>query len=170
MKHFTHFSILVFIFVLNSLAACKTVRTSDKTVSESATASETASRRTFYRSIDSLSRQINLSADSISIIFSTEFPTAFPSEIEGCAETPSQTPRTPQSLKIYGLHLNKMIKEKSVDSADLNDSVNKFTQSQKLKSANKQKTVPATSPHHFVFYIYIILTFLIIVFLKKRFH
>ena len=108
--------------------------------------------------------------DSISIIFSTEFPTAFPSEIEGYAETPSPTPRTPQSLKIYGLHLNKMIKEKSVDSADLNDSVNKFTQSQKLKSANKQKTVPATSPHHFVFYIYIILTFFIIVFLKKRFH
>ena len=168
MKHFTHFSIFVFIFVLISLAACKTVRTSEKAVSESETAAVTASRLTFYRSIDSLSRQINLSADSISIIFSTEFPTAFPSEIEGCPETPSQTPRTPQSLKIYGLHLNKMIKEKSVNSADLNDSVNKFTQSQKLKSANKQKTVPATSPHHFVFFI-LILFFIMIAYLKKRF-
>jgi hypothetical protein len=168
MKHFTHFSILVFIFVLNSLAACKTVRMSDKTVSQSATASETASRRTFYRTLDSLSRQLNLSADSISIIFSTEFPTAFPSEIEGCPETPSQTPRTPQSLKIYGLHLNKMIKEKSVDSADLNDSVNKFTQSENIKSTTKQKSASSPSPHHYVFFI-LILFFIMIAYLKKRF-
>jgi hypothetical protein len=157
-----------------TLTACAAKRSATKAVSERETASVPESRLSFYRTIDSLSRQFNLSADSISIIFcnatSPEFPTAFPSEIEGCAETPLPTPRTPQSLKIYGLHLNKMIKEKSVDSADLNDSVNKFTQSQKLKSANKQKTVPATSPHHFVFYTYIILTFLIIVFLKKRFH
>ena len=72
MKHFTHFSILVFIFVLISLAACKTVRTSDKAVSESETAAVTASRLTYYRSLDALSRQFTLSADSISIIFLNE--------------------------------------------------------------------------------------------------
>jgi hypothetical protein len=202
MKHFTHFSILVFIFVLNSLAACKTVRMSDKTVSQSATASETASRRTFYRTLDSLSRQLNLSADSISIIFSTEFPTAFPSEIEGCPETPSApqarkrallasrqrnasrsalaTPPTqvpsylqrtqgPLALKIYGLHLNEYMKEKAIDNADLNDSVNKFTQSENIKSATKQKSAPSPSPHHFLFFIYIVITILIIIYLKRRF-
>ena len=82
-----------------TLTACKTLYSSEKAVSQSATASVTDSRRTFYRTLDSLSRQFNLSADSISIIFlnasSPEFPTAFPSEIEGCAETPS----APQARK-----------------------------------------------------------------------
>ena len=159
-----------------TLTACKTLCSSEKAVSQSATASVTDSRRTFYRTLDSLSRQFNLSADSISIIFlnasSPEFPTAFPSEIEGCAETPSdsQAPRlTPQSLKIYGLHLNEYMKEKAIDSADLNDSVNKFTQSEKIKSATKQKSAPATSPHHYVFFIFVVLLLFIFAYLKKRF-
>ena len=172
----THFTRFIYFFVLYLsffsffwLAGCNTTKSSIASESQSATASETASRRTFYRSLDSLSKQLNLSADSISIIFSTEFPTAFPSQIKGCPETPSKSPRTPQSLKIYGLHLNKIIKEKSEDTADLNDSVNKFTQSEKHKSATKQKSAPSTSPHHYVFFIYIVVIVCIIMYLKKRF-
>ena len=170
MTQFTRFTffILILSFCL-MLVGCKTKSCTVASASKSATASETASRRTFYRSLDSLSRQLTLSADSISIIFSTEFPTAFPSQIEGCSETPSQSPRTPQSLKIYGLHLNKIIKEKSEDAADLIDSVNKFTQSENIKSSTKQKSAPATSPHHYVFFIYIVLIVCIISYLKKRF-
>ena len=170
MTHFTRFTFFILsFFSCFWLAGCKTTKSSVASASQSATASETASRRTFYRSLDSLSRQLNLSADSISIIFSTEFPTAFPSQIEGCPETPSQSPRTPQSLKIYGLHLNKIIKEKSEDSADLNDSVNKFTQSENIKSSTKQKSAPATSPHHYVFFIFVVLLLFIFAYLKKRF-
>ena len=169
MTHFTRFTffILYLSFCL-MLAGCKTKSCTVASASQSATASETASRRTFYQSSDSLSRQHILSADSISIIFNTEFPTAFPSQMEGCPETPSHSPRIPQSLKIYGLHLNNNIKEKSVHSADLNDSVNKFTQSQKHKSATKQKAAPSPSPHHYVFFI-LILFFIMIAYLKKRF-
>ena len=173
MTHFTRFK---YFFILNLsffscfwLVGCKTTKSSIASESQSATASETASRRTFYRSSDSLSRQLLLSADSISIIFNTEFPTAFPSQIEGCTETPSHSQRIPQSLKIYGRHLNNNIKEKSVDTADLNDSVNKFTQSENIKSATKQKSAPSTSPHHYMFFIYIVIIVSIIMYLKKRF-
>ena len=101
MKHFTHFVIFVFITCfLSSLTSCRTMRTSEKAVSESETAAVTASRLTFYRTLDSLSRQFNLSADSIIMIFPNdsepEFPTAFPSGIEGCAETPALSPSQSQ--------------------------------------------------------------------------
>ena len=195
MKHFTHFSILVFIFVLISLAACKTVRTSEKAVSESETAAVTASRLTFYRSLDALSRQFHLSADSISMIFfneSQEFPTAFPSGIEGWLETPSdslspqvpnshQRPRdasrpvlaspSPKFLHIYGLHLGASTKEKSVTTTDLKDSVATATQSQKLKSASKQSSHPSSTPTILVVLSSILALILSISFImKKRFH
>ena len=103
MKYFTRTIILVFIFCLTSLTSCRTMRTSEKAVSESETASVTASRLTFYRTLDSLSRQFNLSADSIIMIFpndsSPEFPTAFPSGIEGWSETPSNTQAPSQKAK-----------------------------------------------------------------------
>ena len=169
MTHFTRFTffILYLSFCL-MLAGCKTKSCTVTSASQSATASETASRRTFYRSSDSLSRQLLLSADSISIIFNTEFPTAFPSQMEGCTDTPSHPHRTPKSLKIYGLHLNN-IKEKSEDTADLKDSVNTFTQSQKHKSATKQKSAPSSSTHLYLYFIFIILLYCIIMYLKKRF-
>jgi len=195
MKHFTHFSILVFIFVLISLAACKTVRTSEKAVSESETAAVTASRLTFYRSLDALSRQFTFSADSISMIFfneSQEFPTAFPSGIEGWLETPSdslspqvpnshQRPRdaarpvlaspSPKSLHIYGLHLGASTKEKSVTATDLKDSVATATQSKKLKSATKQSSHPSSTPTILVVFSFILALILIICsIMKKRFH
>jgi len=195
MKHFTHFSILVFIFVLISLAACKTVRTSEKVVSESETAAVTASRLTFYRSLDALSRQFTFSADSISMIFfneSQEFPTAFPSGIEGWLETPSdslspqvpnshQRPRdaarpvlaspSPKSLHIYGLHLGASTKEKSVTATDLKDSVATATQSKKLKSATKQSSHPSSTPTILVVFSFILALILIICsIMKKRFH
>lgn len=100
MKYFTRTIILVFIFCLTSLTSCRTMRTSEKAVSESETAAVTASRLTFYRTLDSLSRQFNLSADSIIMIFPNdsepEFPTAFPSGMEGCAETPALSPSQSQ--------------------------------------------------------------------------
>ena len=62
----------------------------------------------------------------------------------------------PQSLKVYGLHLNENIKKKSIDSADLKDSVNTFTQSEKSKSASKQNSKPSSTPKY-IFYILILL-------------
>ena len=96
MKYFTRFlKIFVFIVCLTSLTSCRTMRTSEKAVSESETASVTASRLTFYRTLDSLSRQFHLSADSIIMIFpnasSPEFPSEFPSGMEGRLETPSDS-------------------------------------------------------------------------------
>lgn len=187
MKHFTrnsYFLNFVFIICSMSLTSCRTMRTSEKEVSESETASVTASRLTFYRTIDSLSRQLNFSADSLSIIFlntlEQEFPTAFPSGIEGCTETPSdslankgtpkvrqrlrnasrseaasrpaqvpsylQRPSGPLALKIYGLHVNASSDKKSVEQADLKDSVAVATQSDKHKSATKQSSDPIKAP------------------------
>ena len=93
MKYFTRTIILVFIFCLTSLTSCRTMRTSEKTVSESETASVTASRLTFYRTLDSLSRQFRLSADSIIMIFATspESPREYPSGMECPLETPSDS-------------------------------------------------------------------------------
>ena len=136
MKHFTHFIIFVFITCfLSSLTSCRTMRTSEKAVSESETAAVTASRLTFYRTLDSLSRQFHLSADSIIMTFSNAsspvLPTAFPSGIEGCAETPSDTSKfsnlskesessrsVPKQVKVYGLHVTGVSDKKSVVNAD----------------------------------------------------
>ena len=196
MKYFSRslYSVILFSFCL-SLAACKTVRTSEKAVSASETAAVTASRLTFYRTLDSLSRQFHLSADSISMIFfneSQEFPTAFPSGIEGWLETPSdslspqvpnshQRPRDasrpvlaspfPKSLHIYGLHLGASTKEKSVTATDLKDSVAIATQSQKLKSATKQSSHPSSAPTNLLVLSSILALIIIISYvMKKRFH
>ena len=93
MKYFTRFIILIFIVCLTSLTSCRTMRTSEKAVSESETASVTASRLTFYRTLDSLSRQFHLSADSIIMIFATspESPREYPSGMEYPLETPSDS-------------------------------------------------------------------------------
>ena len=195
MKYFTRTIILVFIFCLTSLTSCRTMRTSEKAVSESETATVTESRLTFYRTIDSLSRQLNLSADSLSIIIyntsEQEFPTAFPSRIEGCTETPSdslenrgtpkvrqrlrnasrseaalrptqvpsylQRPSGPLALKIYGLHVNASCDKKSVEQADLKDSVAVATQSEKHKSASKQSSDPSKAPKWIFFCLLAIL-------------
>lgn len=170
MKHISYFFHTCLILCL-SLTACKTMRTSEKAVSQSETASVTESRLTFYRTIDSLSRQFSLSADSISIIFNTEFPTAYTSGMIGCAETPSDSspaPRTPHKVKVYGLHLNENIEKKSVNNTDLKDSVNTFTQSKKHKSASKQKTAPASSISFTLILVSIILCIIIGVFLIHR--
>ena len=179
--HHNIFLGLLFVSIVSPLVACKALRTSEKAVSESETASVTASRLTFYRTIDSLSRQLEFSADSLSIIFlnssELEFPTAVPSRIEGCTETPSdsianrgthkgrqrlrnasrseaasrhaqvptclQGPSGPLALKIYGLHVNASSDKKSVEQADLKDSVAVATQSEKHKSASKQSSDPS---------------------------
>jgi hypothetical protein len=65
------------------------------------------------------------------------------------ASRPSQVPSyllppsEPTALKIYGLHFADKSEEKSFFNADLKDSVALATQSQKLKSAIKQKTAPS---------------------------
>ena len=188
MKYFTRFlNLCLFIFVLTSLAACKTMRTSEKAVSESETASVTESRLTFYRTIDSLSRQLSLSADSISIIFLnpglTEIPTAYTSGMIGCTETPSDSINNtagpeadkrpsnasrpnmvcPHAIKVYGLHLNEHVEKKSVNSADLKDSVNRSTQSQKHKSASKQSSKPSSTPKY-IFYILVLVCVLYVIY------
>lgn len=159
MKHLTRSSyILFFVFIIcsMSLTACRTMRTSEKAVSESETASVTASRLTFYRTLDSLSRQFSMSADSLIILFGTEFPTAFPSGIEGCAETPSDTSKFfssskssqsgPKQVKVYGLHVTGVSDKKTVVNANLKDSVTVATQSKMDKSASKQSSDPSKVP------------------------
>ena len=161
MKHFSYYffhTCLFFVFIIcsMSLTACRTMRTSEKAVSESETASVTASRLTFYRTIDSLSRQFSMSADSLIILFGPEFPTAFPSGIEGCAETPSDTSKFfssskssqsgPKQVKVYGLHVTGVSDKKSVVNVDLKDSVTVATQSKMDKSAYKQSSDPSKVP------------------------
>ena len=161
MKHFSYYffhTCLFFVFIIcsMSLTACRTMRTSGKAVSESETASVTASRLTFYRTLDSLSRQFSMSADSLIILFGTEFPTAFPSGIEGCAETPSDTSKFfssskssqsgPKQVKVYGLHVTGVSDKKSVVNANLKDSVTVATQSKMDKSASKQSSDPSKVP------------------------
>ena len=200
MKHTSYYFFHTCLFLCVTLTACTAKRSAIKAVSESETASVTESRLTFYRTIDSLSRQFCLSADSISIIFLnpglTEFPTAYTSKMIGCTETPSaldtnkftsqaderpqiaSRPRNalrsanaspssqvpspiliPQSLKVYGLHLNDNIEKKSIDNADLKDSVNKSTQSRIDKSASKQSSKPSSTPKY-IFYILVLLIIL----------
>ena len=202
------FTVILFSFCLTSLTACKTMRTSEKAVSKSETASVTASRLTFYRTIDSLSRQLNLSIDSISIIFQDperpEFLSAVPSEIEGHLETPSDSakfgspsssalqshkwPRNakarqeskppdnasrsktsvPHRITVYGLHLNDNIEEKSIEQADLKDSVASVTQSKESKSASKQ----SSSPNYVlkdIFFIIILVCILYVIYRCRRF-
>ena len=197
MKHFsrtTYFLIFVFIICSMSLTSCRTMRMSEKAVSESETASVTASRLTFYRTIDSLSRHMSLSFDSASIIFwpeSPEFPRAYPSGIERLLETPAdsvankvtpkvrkrlrnasrseaasrpaqvpsylQRPSGPLALKIYGLHVNASSDKKSVEQADLKDSVAVATQSEKHKSVSKQSSDPSKVPKWIFFCLLAIL-------------
>ena len=170
MKHFSYYFFHTCLILCLSLTACKTMRTSEKAVSQSETASVTESRLTFYRTLDSLSRQFSLSADSISIIFNTEFPTAYTSGMIGCAETPSYSspaPRTPHNVKVYGLHLNEHIEKKSVNNTDLKDSVNTFTQSQKHKSASKQSSKPSSAPKY-IFYILVFVCILYVIYRLRR--
>ena len=182
MKYFTRTIILVFIICLTSLTACRTMRTSEKAVSESETASVTESRLTFYRTIDSLSRQLILSCDS-AIIWMPEFPTAYTSKMIGCAETPSDSiyntagakaderpgnasrPNTfrPHTIKVYGLYLNENIEKKSVNNADLKDSVNKSTQSRIDKLAYKQSSKPSSTPKY-IFYILVLVSVLYVIY------
>ena len=147
MKHFSYYffhTCLFFVFIIcsMSLTACRTMRTSEKAVSESETASVTASRLTFYRTIDSLSRQFELSFDSATI-WMTEFPTAYTSGMIGCTETPSDSINNTTRPEA---HLNEHVEKKSVNNADLKDSVNRSTQSKMDKSASKQSSDPSKVP------------------------
>ena len=106
MKHTSYYFFHTCLFLCVTLTACTAKRSAIKAVSESETASVTASRLTFYRTLDSLSRQFNLSADSIIMIFpnasSPEFPSEFPSGMEGRLETPSDSQalsHTPKARK-----------------------------------------------------------------------
>ena len=191
MKHTSYFffhTCLFFVFIIcsMSLTACRTMRTSEKAVSESETASVTASRLTFYRTIDSLSRQFALSFDS-AIIWMPEFPTAYTSGMIGCAETPSDSINNiaeskanerpgiasrpnkvrPHAIKVFGLHLNENIEKKSVNNADLKDSVNKSTQSRIDKSASKQSSKPSSTPKY-IFYILVLVCVLYVIYRLRR--
>ena len=169
MKHISyHFHTCLFLLLL--LTACKTMRTSEKAVSQNETASVTESRLIFYRTIDSLSKQLTLSCDS-AIIWMPEFPTAYTSGMIGCAETPSDSspaPRTPHKVKVYGLHLNENIEKRSVDKTVLKDCVNTFTQSEKHKSASKKSSSPSYVLKD-IFFMIILVCFLYIIYRCRRF-
>ena len=174
MKHTSYYFFHTCLFLCVTLTACTAKRSAIKAVSESETASVTESRLTFYRTIDSLSRQFELSFDS-AMIWMPEFPTAYTSGMIGCAETPpdsiNNTTRPeankrpsnasrlnrvrPHAIKVYGLHLNEHVEKKSINNADLKDSVNRYTQSLKHKSASKQSSKPSSTPKY-IFYILVL--------------
>lgn len=186
MKHTSYYFFHTCLFLCVTLTACTAKRSAIKAVSESETASVTESRLTFYRTIDSLSRQFALSFDS-AIIWMPEFPTAYTSGMIGCTETPSDSinntaeaeaekrlssdsrPNTvrPHAIKVYGLHLNEHVEKKSVNNADLKDSVNKSTQSQKHKSASKQSSKPSSTPKY-IFYILVLVCVLYVIYRLRR--
>lgn len=113
----------------------------------------------------------------------TEFPTAYTSGMIGCAETPSDSINNiaeskaderpsiasrhnkvrPHAIKVYGLHLNENIEKKSVNNADLKDSVNKSTQSRIDKSASKQSSKPSSTPKY-IFYILVLVCVLYVIY------
>jgi len=182
MKHISYYFFHTCLFLCVTLTACTAKRSAIKAVSESETASVTESRLTFYRTIDSLSRQFALSFDS-AIIWMPEFPTAYTSGMIGCAETPSDSINNiaeskaderpsiasrhnnvrPHAIKVYGLHLNENIEKKSVNNADLKDSVNKSTQSRIDKSASKQSSKPSSTPKY-IFYILVFVCVLYVIY------
>ena len=67
MKHTSYYFFHTCLFLCVTLTACTAKRSAIKAVSESETASVTESRLTFYRTIDSLSRQLTLSFDGAMI-------------------------------------------------------------------------------------------------------
>ena len=186
MKHTSYYFFHTCLFLCVTLTACTAKRSAIKAVSESETASVTESRLTFYRTIDSLSRQFALSFDS-AMIWMPEFPTAYTSGMIGCAETPSDSINNtaepeadkrlsiasrpnrvrPHTIKVYGLHLNEHVEKKSVNNADLKDSVNKSTQSQKHKSASKQSSKPSSTPKY-IFYILVLVCVLYVIYRLRR--
>ena len=186
MKHTSYYFFHTCLFLCVTLTACTAKRSAIKAVSESETASVTESRLTFYRTIDSLSRQFALSFDSATI-WMTEFPTAYTSGMIGCTETPSDSINNttrpeankrpssasrpnkvrPHTIKVYGLHLNEHVEKKSVNSADLKDSLNKSTQSQKHKSASKQSSKPSSTPKY-IFYILVLVCVLYVIYRLRR--
>ena len=163
MKYFTLNTRTVFLLVLFSLfltmlTACRTMRTSEKAVSKSETASVTESRLTFYRTIDSLSRQLRLSADSISIIFfgpGQEFPSAVPSGIEGHLETPSNSALIPSTassaLRSEGSPRNAKARQggKPPDNASRTGNASRYSNAQ--PSSNAQRTNTSV-PHRITVY------------------
>ena len=186
MKHTSYYFFHTCLFLCVTLTACTAKRSAIKAVSESETASVTESRLTFYRTIDSLSRQFELSFDSATI-WMTEFPTAYTSGMIGCTETPSDSINNtagpeadkrptsasrphivrPHAIKVYGLHLNEHVEKKSVKNADLKDSVNRSTQSQKHKSASKQSSKPSSTPKY-IFYILVLVCVLYVIYRLRR--
>ena len=186
MKHTSYYFFHTCLFLCVTLTACTAKRSAIKAVSESETASVTESRLTFYRTIDSLSRQFALSFDS-AMIWMTEFPTAYTSGMIGCTETPSDSINNtaapeavkrpsnasrlnrvrPHAIKVYGLHLNEHVEKKSVNNADLKDSVNRSTQSQKNKSASKQSSKPSSTPKY-IFYILVLVCVLYVIYRLRR--
>ena len=186
MKHTSYYFFHTCLFLCVTLTACTAKRSAIKAVSESETASVTESRLTFYRTIDSLSRQFALSFDSATI-WMAEFPTAYTSGMIGCTETPSDSINNtagpeadkrpnnasrlnrvrPHAIKVYGLHLNEHVEKKSVNSADLKDSVATVAQSQKNKSAYKQSSKPSSIPKY-IFYILVIVCVLYVIYRLRR--
>ena len=117
-----------------------------------------------------------------------EFPTAYTSGMIGCAETPSDSIKNiaeskaderpsiasrhnnvrPHAIKVYGLHLNEDIEKKSVEQADLKDSVTAVTQSQKNKSASRQSSSPNFVLKD-IFFIFILVCILYVIYRCRRF-
>jgi hypothetical protein len=81
---------------------------------------------------------------------------------------PPDASQLPHEIKIYGLHVNASSDKKSVEQADLKDSVAVATQSEKHKSATKQSSAPNFVLKD-IFFIAVIVCILLVVVRCKRF-
>jgi hypothetical protein len=82
-------------------------------------------------------------------------------------KVPPDASQLPHEIKIYGLHVNASSDKKSVEQADLKDSVTTVTQSEKHKSATKQSSAPNFVLKDILFIAVIVCIILIVVRCKR---
>jgi hypothetical protein len=164
MTHFTRFfnSFIHFLIVCCIvLAGCKSTKSSIASTSQSATASETASRRTFSYNTDSFFGAFTLSIDSL--ICSTQIGEA--------EDNPQPTPTiaSPKHRVFYGVHIAASAKENTAHIDSLVSREDKSTRDSISKESYSKHTPPASTNHH-LFFIYVILILILIIYLKARFY
>lgn len=169
----THFTRFIYFFVLYLsffscfwLAGCKTKSCSVASASQSATASETASRRTFSHNTDSFVTAFTLSIDSF--ICSAPFDESTTmSQLAPFPATPTSA-QHPKRHTFYGVHIVASVKENIAHTDSLVSREDKSTQNN-ISKESYSKNTPPTSTNHYLFFIYIVVIVCIIMYLKKRF-
>lgn len=136
-----YFSFLLMVATILLLFSCKSTKSSVSASEKSETMALQSYRLTSSLMIDTFSKYLTLSVDSMVMVL-------------GIRET--FTPDTQQqALKVYGLHVGAGTDKKSVQQASLEDSKAVAMQSSEIKKASKQKSKPSSTPKY-LFYMLLI--------------